>query len=384
MKYLNWVGFPKALLMGAAIVFLLAGNVSAQMRVVRGEGGTTVSANAPTEADRNAALRAAKLAAWRLYLATSGQNEAIDQIRANESQFIDRLDDLLVDVITTDETFNRDSRRFTIRIKATVAESVLTSMLRGIARGAGVNQAGTGVTAVGAPVVGNAPIVVLALAREAESIRSFQNKVTNVSESARDAESSGTRSSAGGRNAAFNETSMSTVRNKEMTGGNSERKRDAVTYKIGNAGVLNSKLPRILLQNGIKASPYAFMMRPCNLPNPDNFSKQYAASATGELPSNVMADIQGGLATCGRAKYWVFASMDVGGYGVDPNTGMSVATVSVNVQIYEVDTGAPLASATKDVSGRSADQSDAIRVATDHAVQAVGDIITAQVASVTR
>ena len=148
--------------------------------------------------------------------------------------------------------------------------------------------------------------------------------------------------------------------------------------------MLNSKLPRILLQNGIKASPYAFMMRPCNLPNPDNFSKQYAASATGELPSSVMADIQGNLAACGRAKYWVFASMDVGGYGRDPNTGMSLATVSVNVQIYEVDTGAPLASASKDVAGRSADQSDAIRIATDNAVQAVGDIITAQVASVAR
>lgn len=66
----------------------------------------------------------------------------------------------------------------------------------------------------------------------------------------------------------------------------------------------------------------------------------------------------------------------------DPNTGLSLATVTVNVQLLDVETGAQLAAASKDVSGRSADQGDAIKVATEAAVQAVGDIITAQVANI--
>ncbi|MRD46595.1 hypothetical protein GHT07_04860 [Caenimonas koreensis DSM 17982] len=370
-------------------VMAISGAALAQSKIVRGEGSITVPTGAFSSglkpADRAAALQAAKMSAWRSYLALPGQNETVDQVRANEGQFLGKLDDLLVDIVTTDESFDRDSGRYTLRIKATVAESVLNSMLRGIARSGAPNQTVANAGAQGGSAVSGAPIIVLALAREADAIRSFRDKVTDVTERSRDAEFAGVRSSAGGaNNKVVKETTISTERTKDVSGGNTERKRDAVTYKMGNASVLNGKLPRILLQNGIKASPYAFMMRPCNLPNPDSFSRQYADSGSGELPSSVMADIQEKLLACGRAKYWVFASMDVGGYGRDPNTGLTLATVSVNVQVYEVETGAPVASASKDVSGRSADQSDAIRIATDNAVQAVGDIITAQIAGVPR
>lgn len=353
----------------------------AQMKIVRGEGKVVVqaqAATAPSADDRATALRAAKLAAWRSYLAMPGKNETVDQIRANEQQFLDRLDELLVDVVTVDENYNRESKQYIIRIKATVAETLVGSMMRGIAKGSGNNPAGA---SGGGTALGNGPILVLGMSREADVVKSFLDKKTKVSEQSDDSESSRTKTGAAGRTSVSNETTSSTVRTKEVVGGNVERKRDNVTYKVGNVGILNNKLPRILLQNGIKASPYAFLMRPCRLPNPDNFSKQYAASEMGELPSQVMAEIQENLATCARVKFWVFASMDVGGYGADPNTGLALATVTVNVQLFEVDTGAQLASASKDVAARSADQSDAIRVASEGAVQAVGDIITAQVAN---
>lgn len=347
----------------------LAGSAFAQAKIVRGEGSITIQrtgAIAPNDEERHAAMRSAKLTAWRAYLAMPGQNETVDQIRANEKMFQDRLDDLLVDVVTVDESFSKDTNRYMVRIKATVAESQVGSLLRGIAKGSTAGGS-TGPT----PAMGTGPIMVLGLSREADVVKSFADKQTTVTESSADSESTKTKS-----------VSSSTVRTKEVTGGNTERKRDKVSYRVGNVGILNSKLPRILLQTGIKSSPYSFLMGPCRLPNPDNFSKQYAASDAGELPSKVMADIQEKLASCSRVKYWVFASMDVGGYGSDPNTGMALATVSVNVQLFEVETGAQLASATKDVPGRAADQSDAIRIASDGAVQAVGDIITSQVANI--
>ncbi len=370
------------IILSAALIGAAPAVVQAQTKTVRGEGGITVQAPAgvaPSDNERDTALKAAKLAAWRSYMALPGQNETVDQIRNNEKLFLDRLDDLLVNIVTVDETFNKDSKRYTLRIKATVAESLVNSMIRGMAKGTGGNQSPSA-----APAIGNTPILVLGLAREADVVKSFLEKRTSVSEVSSDSEASRTKTSAGGKNSASSETSSSTVRNKEATGGNVERKRDKVTYKIGNVGILNSKLPRVLLQNGIKASPYAFLMRACNLPNPDNFSRQYAASEMGELPSKVMAEIQESLAACARVKYWVFASMDVGGYGTDPNTGMTLATVTVNVQLFEVETGAQLASASKDIPGRSADQSDAIKIASEAAVQAVGDIITSQVASIGR
>ena len=363
---------------------LVSNGVHAQMKIVRGEGrvASQGAANAPAAEERSAAMKAAKLAAWRSYLAIPGQNETVDQIRANETQFLDKLDELLVDIVTVDENYNRESKLYTIRIKATISETLINSMIRGIAKGAGSGSSGAG--GAGGSALGSSPILVLGMAREADVVKSFLDKETKVQERSSDSESSRTKAGTAGRTAVSSETSSSTVRNKESVGGNVERKRDNVTYKIGNVGILNSKLPRILLQNGIKASPYAFLMRACRLPNPDNFSKQYAASEMGELPSNVMAEIQENLVTCNRVKYWVFASMDVGGYGRDPNTGFALATVSVNVQLFEVETGAQLASASKDVAGRSGDQSDAIRVASELAVQAVGDIITAQVANVGR
>lgn len=351
----------------------------AQMKVVRGEASSVVqgSGAGPSEQERAATINAAKLNAWRSYLAMPGQNETVDQIRANEKVFVDQLDSLLVDVVTVDESFNKDSKRYNIRIKATVAESVVNSIIRGLSKSASRSADPAG----GGSALGSGPIMVLGMAREADVVKSFVDKQTTVTEVSRDSEANRARLSAGGRSS---ETAMSTERSKEVTGGNRERKRDKVTYKVGNVSILNAKLPRVLLQNGIKASPYAFLMKACRLPEPDNFSKQYAASEAGELPSKVLAQIQENLAGCGRVRYWVFASMDVGGYGSDPNTGLTLATVSVNVQLYEVDSGAQLASASKDVSGRSADQSDAIKIASENAVQAVGDIITSQVASLGR
>lgn len=373
-----------ALLVLAVSLGALASQAYAQAKIVRGEGAVIVQgvmASGPSEEDRGAAMKAAKLMAWRSYLALPGQNETVDQIRTNEKLFLDRLDELLVDLVTVEEVFNKDSKRYMLRIKATVAESVVNSMIREFSKGGAKGQAAFG---TGSSAVAGVPILVLGMAREADVVKSFMEKETKVTETSRDSESNKMKQGAGGRTAAASESGMSTVRTKDVTGGNREKKRDKVTYKIGNVSILNSKLPRILLQNGIKASPYAFLMRPCKLPNPDNFSKQYAASDIGELPAKVMADIQENLAACGKVKYWVFASMDVGGYGTDPNTGLNLATVTVNVQLMEVETGAQLASASKDVPGRSADQGDAIKMATEGAVQAVGDIITAQVANLGR
>lgn len=359
-------------------------NAAAQAKVVRGEGSVVAQgafATSPSEEERTAAIKSAKLAAWRSYMAMPGQNETVDQIRANEQQFLSRLDELLVDVVTVDENFNKDSKRYTVRIKATVAETMVNSLIRESSKGAAKQATTSGGTAPAAGV----QILVLGMAREADVVKSFMDKETKMSEVSADGASSREAvKQAGARASVRADTAMSSIRTKEVTGGNRERKRDQVTYKIGNVSILNSKLPRILLQNGIKSSPYAFLMRPCKLPNPDNFSKQYAASEGGELPSSVMADIQDKLVACGRVKYWVFASMDAGGYGNDPNTGLSLATVTVNVQLLDVETGAQLAAASKDVPGRSADQGDAIKIATEAAVQAVGDIITAQVANIGR
>ncbi len=359
-------------LLASLCIIAACGAANAQIKVVRGEAASTLSGASPSDVDRTAVMTAAKQAAWRSYLALPGQGELVDQIRANEQMFTSQLDNLLVDVTVVDENFDPASHRYNLRIKATVAESVVNSMLRSLSRGArGQANAGGG-------FLGNTPIMVLGMAREADVIKSFLEKQTRVSESARDSENNRSKVSAGGRKAG---TELSSERTKEVTGGNREAKRDKVNFKVGNVGVLNAKLPRALLQNGIKATPYAFLMKPCRLPNPDNFSKQYAASELGELPSTVLAQIQENLVSCGKVRHWVFASMETGGYGSDPNTGFSLATVTVNVQLYEVDTGSQVASVSKDVSGRSADQTDAIKVASENAVQAVGDIITSQVAA---
>lgn len=354
----------------------------AQTKVVRGEGTATVqgvSATGPTDEDRNTAMKTAKLMAWRNYLAIPGQDEIVDQIRANEKSFLDKLDDLLVDIVTVEDYYDNKSNRYTVRIKAIVAESVVNSMIRVSSKASMKGQAADNPAASHS----GSSIAILGMAREADVVKSFMEKETKLSETSSSKSAKEATSVKGGnggkRTVATDDISADTM---QTTGGSREQKRDKITYKVGNVSILNNKLPRILLQSGIKSTPYAFLMRPCKLPNPDSFSKKYAGSEQGELPSDVMAEIQEKLLTCGKAKYWVFASMDVGGYKTDPNTGLSLVTVTVNVQLMEVETGAQIASASKDVPGRSADQSDAMRVATEGAVQAVGDIIAAQVANI--
>lgn len=378
----------KAMFLSIVFALSLVGsnlNCYAQAKVVRGEGSMTVQGppgSVPSDSDRNMVMSAAKLTAWRSYLALPGQNETVDQIRSNEKQFLDRLDDLLVDIVVVDEAFSKDTRRYSIRIKATVAESVVNSIIRTSSR-ASVKAQVAGDPATRSP--GSAAIMVLGMSREAELIKTFLEKKTTVRQSSSSSEQAGNESSSKAgtaRRRVSAESSSASTSNQTLdaSGGNREQKRDKVTYKVGNVSILNSKLPRILLQSGIKSTPYAFLMRSCQLPNPDSFSKQYAASEQGELPSEVMAEIQDKLQSCGRAKFWAFASMDTGGYKTDPNTGLSLVSVTVSVQLMEVETGAQLASASKEVSGRSADQTDAMRIATGNAVQAVGDILSAQVA----
>jgi len=347
-------------------------DANAQIKVVRGEAAISVQSaftSLPSVEERAAVMKAAKLTAWRSYLAMPGQNETVDQIRSNDQLFLDRIDELLVDIVVVDENYNKDTKRYMLRIKATVAESVVGSLIRGLSKSTSASNGSGGKTGNG-NTLSSSPIMVLGMAREADVVKSFQDKKTSISEIAQDNEASKTKS-----------ISSASNRTKEVSGGNIERKRDQISFKIGNVGILNSKLPRILLQNGIKSSPYAFLMKSCQLPDPDSFSKQYASSEVGELPSKVMADIQEKLVRCGKVKYWVFASMEVGGYGTGPNTGMAVVTVTINVQIYEVETGAQVASVSKNLPGRSADQSDAIRMASDSAVQAVSDVITSQIAT---
>jgi hypothetical protein len=358
-------------------LFLVLANdvVFAQITVVRGEANVTLASGEknPSDTERASVYNTAKMTAWRSYLAMPGHDEIVDQIRANENLFLDQLDNLLVDVVIVEENYDKVTGRYEVRIKATVAEGVINSIIRNLAKG---NSSGAGRGRVSA--LGSTPIMVLGMAREAATVKNFLEKQTLVAETSASDESNSMHRHAGGRTA---ESSIETGQAMVTSGGNRERKRDAITYKVGDVSMLNSKLPRILVKNGIKASPYAFVMRACHLPDPDKFSKQYADSADGELPSKVLGLIQDNLLSCGKVHYWVFASMDTGGYGTDPNTGLSLATVTVNVHLYEVDSGAEVASASKDVSGRSSDQTDAIREATENATQAVGDIITSQIAT---
>ena len=338
----------------------------AQQKFVRGQG---------SGADRSSALAAARAAAWKSYLATL-QGAKLDNIVANERNFLDALDSILVDVSVIDEKCTGfASTNCTISVKGTINESIVDSRLR--------QQA---MASSGGKSASQDDIAFLVLARVADSQTIFDTRVTRRAESTvgTTGSSAGTDPSASNRSGATEAAADSasvTQTSKTVVGGSQEIKRDRIKYVAWqNIDDLQNRVGEALNTNRIGTVPWEDLVSNCGVTDNDPFSKLYAESETGQLPAQVRNDTFKKLKDCQLNKI-LLASIEVDGFRQDPNTGLWLATGNMNITLYDLSGrfARSVGSANRTFSGRAEKLTDAGRAALANAARAAADVVINQI-----
>ncbi|MEY4284927.1 MAG: hypothetical protein RL111_1602 [Pseudomonadota bacterium] len=337
----------------------------AQQKFVRGQA---------TDSGKEAALTKAKVAAWKNYLGTlSGAK--LDNIISNEKTFLDDINSYVVDVTVVDEKCTSGfSSTCTISIKAAINESMVESRLRQTAKSSG-----------GGKTSDADDIAFLVMARVADSQTSFDTKVTKRAEatvgtSGSSASADASASNRSGSAEASADAVSVTQTSKTVTGGSQENKRDRIKYVAwANIDDLQNRVGETLTNNNIKTVPWEELVSNCGVADNDPFSKMYAESETGQLPSNIRTDTFKKIKECQLSKF-ILASIEVDGYRSDPNTGLWLATGNMNITAYDL-TGRfarSIGSANRTFSGRAEKLNDASRAALANAAKVAADVVVNQ------
>lgn len=342
--------------------------VHAQQKFVRGQA---------TESSKEDALQKAKVAAWRNYLGMI-EGAKLDNIVANEKLFLENLDKYLGAVSVVEEKC--DGALFgkcTVSIKATINESLIDSGLRQISKAGGSSpSAGAG---------SGEDVAFLLMARVLDESTRFDTKVTKRAEvtvSTQGAAVSSDQSQAG-RSAsveAQRDEASVTQSSKRVTGGSEKVRGDEIKYKPwGNIRDLKNSIQETLNNNKIAPLAWEELMPDCGLPDSEPFSKQYADSSVGDIPTAVRVDVFRKLredCKSGAVQKIIIAQVEIDGYRIDPGTGLWLATGNVNVNIYDISRRARgIGSAKRTLSGRAATKQDAARNALENASKPAADAI---------
>jgi hypothetical protein len=340
----------------------------AQQKFVRGQA---------TESSKEDALKRAKVAAWRNYLGMI-EGAKLDNIVANEKLFLDNLDKYLGAVSVVEEKCEGALfGKCTVSIKATINESLIDSGLRQISK--------AGVSGPSAGAASGDDIAFLLMARVLDEGTRFETKVTKRAEVTVSTQGAAVTSdqSQASRSAsveAQRDEASVTQSSKRVTGGSENVRGDDNRYKPwGNIRDLQNAIQESLNNNKIAPLAWEELMSDCGLPDSEPFSKQYADSSVGDIPTAVRVDVFRKLredCKSGAVQKMIIAQVEIDGYRTDPGTGLWLATGNVNVNIYDVSRrGRGIGSAKRTLTGRAATKQDAARNALENASKPAADAI---------
>jgi len=340
----------------------------AQQKFVRGQA---------TESSKEVALQKAKIAAWRNYLGTL-EGAKLDNVVANESFFLENLDNYLGALTVVEEKCEGALfGKCTVAIKATISESLIDSGLRQISKVGGISSSTS--------VASGDDIAFLLMARVLDEETRFETRVTKRTEvtvSTQGAAVTSDQSQAGKSASVESQRDEASVTqsSKKVTGGSERVRGDEIKYKPwGNIRDLQNSIQETLNNNKISPLAWEELMPDCGLPDNEPFSKQYAESTVGDIPTAIRVDVFRKLredCKSGAVQKIIIAQVEIDSYRTDPGTGLWLATGNVNINIYDISRRArSIGSAKRTLSGRAATKQDAARNALENASKPAADAI---------
>lgn len=327
--------------------------------VYKGWGG-------PKQKDYEDALRKAKISAIERYIENFGTAKAQNYERV-KSEITGNIDNYIIDHIILSEKKDKDSKRYTIVIRATVNSSRLESTLK--SNSAVANSAEEDLSY----------ITLVFVAREQKSTKSYDDrKYTRTDKSRSEDGSEYERATRGGVEYAGQVNSTETT----TTGGSVTRKSDKIEYDVSSPSSVNVAISKELTEAGFEVVEAEYLVEETGgLMSVDAFQAdyRYGDDISGDTRRNAVkglrrADVQ----------YLAIGTLDIGMKDIDPATGLTRVFVSVTGKIVSLKKRFPKTVAAVgpvQYSGLGPSQTEARNNALKLAAESAGQTLTQQLNS---
>lgn len=340
--------------MALSINLAIAGQVSVIGTFTSTAQGGVFSSE-PSRQDRDAALAGAKLNAWRSY--TSRFTQARTRLlAAHQQQAEAKLDQFLSNVTVLDEAFDKKTGTLKLAVRAVVNDTQVDEFF---------SQLG------GASKSGGDLMAFVFLARQQDSVRSFDAKRTEVDQiSVSTTAGESAIDSSEGASEASGEQASVTKTNKRVSGGSTERKSDRIAYRVSSSENIDAAMSDAMTTGGYEIASYADIVAECGGETLETIRNEYVAS--DELTVPTRKKLLDGARAC-EVRYMATGTLDIGVADTDPVSGNRRVFVSVRGQVLDLQNKLPRRVASVgpiQYSGLGADETVAMRNALNNAAKA--------------
>lgn len=320
--------FKEQLLACIIIFFVFSSFASA--KDIRAKGDVVfesgVFSSEPDEETKQKAVANAVTNAWKRYTSefTTSQFNVYKQTK---SYFESHPDEFIVDKVIIEQSNDANTNTYSVVVSVSFNDVAIDGKLN-----EGNNKSGY----VGVPG-GKSLISFLFVAREQESVKSFDPRVTKkASLKAEEDKSEDTSlSNAGGRVKTSDEVVLT-----QVTGGNTELKKDQVSYSVLPSGEVDAAVSDVLSSNNFEVVSFPDITAMYHGPSMDQIKNEFSKS--NELSADLrLAAIRAAKASDVSMHYFAIGTLDARVADVDPATGNKRTSVSFRGQIWDITSGLP-------------------------------------------
>ena len=276
----------------------------------------------PSAAERSGAMAEAKLQAWNIYTAKFSAAK-MNQYLQIKDQFIDNLDDYILNLRVLDEEVDGKDKTFTLIFKGSVNVTAVDAVFGSLAA-AGQQGSGDG-----------SYFTFIFVSRQEVSSKTKDIKRVDVS---RVETASAANESMAASGSTMTSSSDSDSVSKKTTGGSTESSATTHVYKVSSSQDINSAMGNVLSTAGFEIVNYDDVVSECGGVERTVIADEFKTSddmtrSTRKSAINAARDCEVPLFATG--------TIDVGVQDIDPTTGLKRVYVSVRAQVWNIEKRLP-------------------------------------------
>ncbi len=320
--------FRKQLL--TIIIMFFVFNGIACAKDIRAKGDMTFESSLfnsePDEVTKQKAVANAVANAWKRYTSEFSSAQ-FNVYKQTKSYFDSHPDEFIVDKVIIEQSNDSATNTYSVVVSVSFNDVAIDGKLN-----EGNDKSGS----VGVPG-SKSSISVLFVAREEDTVKSFDARVTKkASLKTEEDKSENTQlSGTGGRVKTSDEVVLT-----QVTGGNRELKKDQISYTIFPSGQVDNTFNDVLSSNGFNTKSFSVITAMYHGPSMDQIKNEFSKSS--ELSSDLLlAAIRTAKASDVSMRYFAIVTLDVRMADIDPVTGNKRTSVIFSGQIWDITSGLP-------------------------------------------
>ena len=322
----------------------------------------TTFGSSPSDNDLKKAQERAKVAAWNLYTSQFDLSK-MKQYMLVEEEIKKDLGRYIISSILIENQINKKAKTINSIVKIKVNDIALDAKLSTLST-AGQSASGEGNI-----------IVFIFTVRQVESLKSFDERKVNISETKSAKKSTDTME---GAVDSLNQENFE----KLTTGGSSEKKSAVIIYKKTTMSIssadLETSMSEVLSPNGFEISTYDDVVTECGGVEKSIIDSEFIK--TNNIQRKTKKSATDASRGC-EVKFLSIGTLDIGAPGKDSVTGDTVITVSVRAKIQNIEKNLPKTVASigpLQASGTGSDEQVAGRNALKNAAREVAKSLVNQ------